>query len=419
MPATLHAFFASRTKTSGEPPTHSKKPPSRKSLGVSPLQSPRPTKTERDEPSGGSGAAAASAPKRPRVESDAGLLATQVSSGSKPFTHNLLPFVTNPQDAKGRRPTDPDYDGTTLLIPTKYKGKPLDKHEETKNLFTDGMKTWWDVKKVNFDAVLLYKVGKFYEMFNMDAELGVQELGLKWMGDPTKGGKAHAGFPEVSFQRYAQQLVDRNYRVVRVEQTETPAMMRERTGKTTGCVRREACQFLSAGTNFSPDDEMLKDHTPKCLLCLVEHKAPVAAEGEAQQQISYGVCILDPSTSAFEVGGFVEDIYQTRLSTLFSQLRPAEILFQSGSLSVETTTSMRREAANTLLSPQSADSTWGVERTLAELSSGYFDAEDAMEAECDRLKPAAADTANWPPILQVRAVYHCLSGRLCARHVCR
>eukprot|EP01047_Picozoa_sp_COSAG01_P113085 COSAG01_NODE_41801_length_447_cov_0.689655_1_plen_123_part_00 len=113
------------------------------------------------------------------------------------------------------------------------------------------------------------------------------------MGDPTKGGKAHAGFPEVSFQRYAQQLVDRNYRVVRVEQTETPEMMRERTGKSSGCVMREACQFLSAGTNFSPDDEMLKDHAPKCLLSLVEQRSELTdGVSGGQPSISYGVCIL-------------------------------------------------------------------------------------------------------------------------------
>ena len=115
----------------------------------------------------------------------------------------------------------------------------------------------------------------------------------------------------MSFQRYAQQLVDRNYRVIRIEQTETPEQMRERTGKSSGTLMREACQFLSAGTNFSPDDEMLKDHSPKCLVTLVEQ---CGADGA----LSYGVCVLDPSTSCFEVGSFVEDMCACALFSDFN-----------------------------------------------------------------------------------------------------
>lgn len=52
------------------------------------------------------------------------------------------------------------------------------------------------------------QVGKFYELYHMDAVIGVQELGLAFM----KGEFAHSGFPEVAFGRYAQTLVQKGYK---------------------------------------------------------------------------------------------------------------------------------------------------------------------------------------------------------------
>ena len=61
----------------------------------------------------------------------------------------------------------------------------------------------------------------------MDAVIGVQECGLAYM----KGDYAHSGFPEIAYSRYAQSLVQKGYKVARVEQTETPSMMEERVKK--------------------------------------------------------------------------------------------------------------------------------------------------------------------------------------------
>ena len=52
------------------------------------------------------------------------------------------------------------------------------------------------------------QVGKFYELYHMDAVVGVQELGLMYM----KGDWAHSGFPEIAFGRYAQTLVQKGYK---------------------------------------------------------------------------------------------------------------------------------------------------------------------------------------------------------------
>lgn len=48
---------------------------------------------------------------------------------------------------------------------------------------------------------------------------------------PVKGDYAHCGFPEIAYERYANQLIARGYKVARIEQTETPAMLDERMKK--------------------------------------------------------------------------------------------------------------------------------------------------------------------------------------------
>jgi hypothetical protein len=40
---------------------------------------------------------------------------------------------------------------------------------------------WWEFKSTNFDSVLLFKMGKFYELFEMDAHVAVEALGLSYM----------------------------------------------------------------------------------------------------------------------------------------------------------------------------------------------------------------------------------------------
>ena len=56
------------------------------------------------------------------------------------------------------------------------------------------MQQYLEFKVDNCDKVLLFKLGKFYEMFYDDALVGNKVLGLNWMGSDPK--KLHLGFPE-------------------------------------------------------------------------------------------------------------------------------------------------------------------------------------------------------------------------------
>ena len=53
---------------------------------------------------------------------------------------------------------------------------------------------FWSVKRVNFDKILLFKLGSFYEIFFEDAFIAHRVLDLNWMGQ-----KAKVGFPEKKF----------------------------------------------------------------------------------------------------------------------------------------------------------------------------------------------------------------------------
>lgn len=43
------------------------------------------------------------------------------------------------------------------------------------------VRQWWELKSMNFDVVLFFKVGKFYELYHMDAVIAAKELNLTFM----------------------------------------------------------------------------------------------------------------------------------------------------------------------------------------------------------------------------------------------
>ena len=94
-----------------------------------------------------------------------------------------------------------EADPTTLYIP----------ESELKNL-TSSMAQYWKIKSENFDKVIFFKLGKFYELFFEDALVGHRHLDLNFMGK-----KMHAGFPERAVNKYAKQLVDKGFKVAIVD----------------------------------------------------------------------------------------------------------------------------------------------------------------------------------------------------------
>ncbi|KAF0989083.1 hypothetical protein HZS_3826, partial [Henneguya salminicola] len=174
------------------------------------------------------------------------VVTTKIESAKEQvYPHHTYQFLLPnfKRDKEGRQINNPDFDPTTLQLPSGFLSS-----KET----TPAMKQWWKIKSENFDTVLFFKMGKFYELFHMDADIGVKELGLIYM----KGKSAHAGFPETSFATHASALVEKGYKVARIEQTEKPSDVSARiketgqVGASDKLVRRDLCNIMSPATRI-------------------------------------------------------------------------------------------------------------------------------------------------------------------------
>ncbi|XP_076141920.1 DNA mismatch repair protein Msh6 [Alosa pseudoharengus] len=275
------------------------------------------------------------------------------------------------KDARRRRQSEEDYDPTTLYVPDDFL-----------NRTTPGMRRWWELKSKMFDAVLFYKVGKFYELYHMDAVIGVNELGLTFM----KGAWAHSGFPEIAFGRFSDVLVQKGYKVARVEQTETPDMMEARCKKMARptkfdrVVRREVCRVITRGTQTYSvlDGEPSESHS-KYLLSIKER---AEGEGGSGQSHTYGVCFVDTSVGQFYVGQFRDDRHCSRLRTLAAHYTPAQVLFEKGNPSAETRKILKASLSSAIQEGLSASSQfWDAQKTLKALAEENYFKESAEKSE--------------------------------------
>lgn len=269
------------------------------------------------------------------------------------------------RDRDRRRPDHPDYNPRTLYVP-----------EDFLNQQTPGLRQWWELKSRHYDTVLFFKMGKFYELFHMDAMIGVQVLGLLMM----KGEKAHSGFPEIAYGRYSATLIEKGYKVARIEQTETPDMMEKRCknmGRPTKfdrVVKREVCQISTRGTRvYSVLDGEASESSTNYLLAISEKIKTGAGEGR-----EFGVAFIDTSIGTFHIGQFSDDRHDSRLSTLMAHYPPAQILYERGRLSQKTQKLVTMSVPTNLreaLVPEKEF--WTASKTLSFLADGtYFKDEE-------------------------------------------
>ncbi|XP_048456588.1 DNA mismatch repair protein Msh6 [Rhincodon typus] len=290
------------------------------------------------------------------------------------------------KDARRRKESEPDYDRATLHVPDDFLCK-----------CTPGMRRWWELKSQMFDTVIFYKVGKFYELYHMDAVTGVTELGLSYM----KGSWAHSGFPEIAFGRFSDVLVQKGYKVARVEQTETPEMMEARCKslrhptKFDRVVRREVCRVITKGTQtYSVLDGSAAESCSKYLLCLKE----AAGTELAGQARSYGVCFVDTSVGKFHVGQFADDRHCSRFRTLLAHHPPVQVLFERGNPSAESRKILKGCLVAALQEGlQPTSQFWDASKTLRVLAEeGYFnetrDATDPGVPLPAALRPMVSET---------------------------
>src|SRR6056297_2836317 len=127
---------------------------------------------------------------------------------------------------------------------------------------TPMMKQYHEAKAACGDAMLMFRMGDFYELFLDDAVTAARVLGLtltsrdKDSDNPTQ----MAGFPHHQLDQYLHKLIRAGYRAAVCEQVEDPKQAK-------GLVRREITRIVSAGT--LTDDGLLDPREANYLACVV------------------------------------------------------------------------------------------------------------------------------------------------------
>ncbi|XP_031845386.1 DNA mismatch repair protein Msh6 isoform X2 [Nomia melanderi] len=326
----------------------------------------------------------------------------QGNSSTESWPHLRYDFLqpNKIRDINRKTLKDPNYDPKTVYVPSEFL-----------NQQTPAMRQWWELKSRHFDCVLFFKVGKFYELYHMDAVTGVKELNLTYM----RGEFAHSGFPEIGYGRFSASLIERGYKVARVEQTENPEMMSQRCSKMTKptkfdkVVKREICQISSKGTRvYTPQDVEASTPNSNYLLSLVEKCPPGAKTSH------YGVCFLDTTIGDFYLGQFEDDRCNSRILTLLAHYPPVHVVYERGSLSPKTLQILNNTLAACIKEPLLRETQfWSSSTTLKNLHEGeYFKQSDSSFSWPVGLKPYLnqGDSLGLTPADDKELAVHALGG---------
>ncbi|NLY89240.1 MAG: DNA mismatch repair protein MutS [Firmicutes bacterium] len=162
------------------------------------------------------------------------------------------------------------------------------------------------IKAEHEEAILLFRLGDFYEMFMEDAEIaaGILEIVLTSREAGKEGRIPMCGIPVHAASGYIARLIERGYKVAVCEQVEDPK-------KAKGLVKREVVKIITPGT--LTDLEMLDEKSNNYLM-------GIAVAGDY-----YGLAVSDLSTGDFLVTQFP----RTGMHLLVDELhhwQPREIL---------------------------------------------------------------------------------------------
>ncbi|CAA0806439.1 DNA mismatch repair protein MSH7 [Striga hermonthica] len=205
------------------------------------------------------------------------------------------------KDVNGRKPGDPLYDKRTLYIPPDALRK-----------MSASQRQYWDVKRQYMDVILFFKVGKFYELYELDAEIGHKEL--DWRITLSGVGKCRqVGVSESGIDDAVQKLIARGYKVGRIEQLETSEQAKSRGSSSV--IQRKLIHVLTPATtlegNIGPDAVHL----------LAIKEGGILGNGSN----AFGFAFVDCAALKFWVGSISDDASCAALEALLMQV--CEIFF--------------------------------------------------------------------------------------------
>ena len=166
---------------------------------------------------------------------------------------------------------------------------------------TPMMRQYQEAKRACGDALLLFRMGDFYEMFFDDAKVAARTLHLALTSrDKGAGGVPMAGFPHHQLESYLGKLIAAGLRAAVCEQVEDPKLAK-------GLVKREVTRIVTPGT---VTDDALLDPRRSNFLAAVSSGDPL------------GLAWVELSTGRFLAAGFPA----AALADQLARIAPAECL---------------------------------------------------------------------------------------------
>ena len=177
---------------------------------------------------------------------------------------------------------------------------------------TPMMQQYLKIKEENKDAILFFRLGDFYEMFNEDAIVASQELDLtltsRDRAKPEDERTPMCGVPYHSCDGYIARLISKGYKVAICEQMEDPAAAK-------GIVKRDIIRVVTPGT---VDAAMLEGNQANyiCGIYIDENNA--------------GLCFCDITTGKTHATAFSRPERVNHVMNELGRFSPAEALLNEG-----------------------------------------------------------------------------------------
>lgn len=171
---------------------------------------------------------------------------------------------------------------------------------------TPMMKQWQEAKELHKDAILLFRMGDFYELFDQDAIIAAPILDLCLTSrDKDKPKHKMAGFPHHAAAGYIQKLLDHGHKVAMCEQLEDPK-------NKVLVVKRGVTNVITPGTVINDETT---NNSDVAFICAI------ISEGD-----DVALCSIDYSNGIFKV---TKSIHSEKIIEEILRIAPKELLVMS------------------------------------------------------------------------------------------
>ncbi len=197
------------------------------------------------------------------------------------------------------------------------------------NKLSPMMRHYFETKDKHKDAILMYRLGDFYEMFFEDAELVSKELELTLTGrDCGLDRRAPmCGVPYHAVEAYIARLIAKGYKVAICEQLSAP-------GDQKGIVDRDVTRVITAGTVI--EDSMLEDKKDNYIASLYYSDSGI------------GLAWADITTGEFNLVEFENESAARHVECMLNAVNPNELIANAPALDAVKTKKLSKDALNGL-----------------------------------------------------------------------